>query len=179
MLSLALLTALTIGGLRTLTTASPIAQQITPNTNVPDGYQVGFATVSPCPPIPTPHSARLSFLDSELMLFITTYSKTGSLSANKAPARLAATPAAPQRRSSPPPLDRLQCPPVFTQRPLWDLDPLIALFVEHATASFLRARRTALLMILVAREYHPQIRTSIIFVNVRRADGFCFFLRGV
>ena len=57
MSSIVLLAVLTLGGLRTLTTATPIAQQITPNTNVPDGYQVGYATVSPCPPDPIPHSA--------------------------------------------------------------------------------------------------------------------------
>lgn len=50
MLSLALLTTLTLGSLKALTIANPIAQQITPNLNVPDGYQVGFATVSPSPP---------------------------------------------------------------------------------------------------------------------------------
>lgn len=47
MLSVAFLTTLALGGLSALTIASPIAQQITPNLNVPDGYQVGFATVSP------------------------------------------------------------------------------------------------------------------------------------
>ena len=47
MLSVAFFTTLTLGGLSTLTIASPIAQQITPNLNVPGGYQVGFATVSP------------------------------------------------------------------------------------------------------------------------------------
>lgn len=48
MYDLALLTTLTLGGLKSLTMANPIAQQITPNLNVPAGYQVGFATVSPC-----------------------------------------------------------------------------------------------------------------------------------
>ena len=46
MFSTGLLTALTLGVLRTLTTATPIAQQIAPDSNVPAGYQVGFATVS-------------------------------------------------------------------------------------------------------------------------------------
>ncbi|CAD6581614.1 MAG: hypothetical protein ASARMPREDX12_000610 [Alectoria sarmentosa] len=44
MFSLTLVTALTLGGLQTLTMANPIAQQITPNLNVPDGYQIGYAT---------------------------------------------------------------------------------------------------------------------------------------
>ena len=52
MFSIALVTALTLGSLRTLTTATPIAQQIAPNANVPDGYQVGYATVSLCPSCP-------------------------------------------------------------------------------------------------------------------------------
>lgn len=49
MFSHALLTALAPGSLISLTIANPIAQQITPNLNVPEGYQVGYATVSPCP----------------------------------------------------------------------------------------------------------------------------------
>lgn len=54
MFSLTLVTALTLGGLQTLTMANPIAQQITPNLNVPDGYQIGYATVSLGPPsLPT------------------------------------------------------------------------------------------------------------------------------
>lgn len=52
MFSLALLTTLTLNGLITLTMANPIAQQITPDLNVPDGYQVGYATVSSCPSSP-------------------------------------------------------------------------------------------------------------------------------
>ena len=64
MSSIALLTALALGGLRALTTATPIAQQITPNTYVPDGYQVGFATVSPCSPCP--HSSFGLNIVSEL-----------------------------------------------------------------------------------------------------------------
>lgn len=47
MLSVAFFTTLVLGGLSALTIASPIAQQVTPNLNVPSGYQVGFATVSP------------------------------------------------------------------------------------------------------------------------------------
>ena len=57
MFSTTLLITLTLGGLKTFTTATPIAQQITPNLNVPDGYQVGFATVSPyLIPRQPPHS---------------------------------------------------------------------------------------------------------------------------
>lgn len=52
MFSLAIFTTLTLGGLKTLTMANPIAQQITP-TPQPDGYQPGYSTVSPCPPTPT------------------------------------------------------------------------------------------------------------------------------
>ena len=163
MFSIALLTAITLGGLRTLTTATPIAQQIAPNTNVPDGYQVGYATVSLCSPAPISYSAWTSLFYSEL-IFITTYSKTGNPSANKAPARLAAMSAALQRRSSPAPPGRLRCPLAFMQRPWWDLDPMIAAFAERATASFHRARRTAPPTILIAREYHPQnIRVHITF----------------
>lgn len=44
MLTLALLSTLTLGALNPSTMANPIAQKITPNLNVPDGYQVGFAT---------------------------------------------------------------------------------------------------------------------------------------
>ncbi|KAF6219215.1 hypothetical protein HO133_005040 [Letharia lupina] len=43
MSSLALFTTLTLGGLKTLTMANPIAQQITPTTQ-PDGYQPGYST---------------------------------------------------------------------------------------------------------------------------------------
>ena len=160
MFSNALLTALTLGTLRTLTTATPIAQQIAPNTNVPPGYQVGYATVSLCSPGPTLCLAWTLLFCSEL-IFITTYSKTGNPSTNKAPAPLAAMSAAPQRRSSPAPPGRLQCPLAFTQRPWWDLDRMIALFAERATASFLRARRTAPPMILIAREYHPLKHTVL------------------
>ena len=48
MLSIALFTTLALAGLKTLTMANPLPQRITPNLNVPDGYQTGFATVSPC-----------------------------------------------------------------------------------------------------------------------------------
>ena len=66
MFSFTFVTALAFGGLSTLSTAKPVAQQaapysngstanvaagqITPNLDVPAGYQVGFATVSPCLP---------------------------------------------------------------------------------------------------------------------------------
>ena len=60
------------------------------------------------------------------------------------------------------------------QRPWWDWDPTIALFVERATASFHRARRTAPPMILLAREYYPRIyrSTTFVCVCVCSADGF-------
>ena len=47
MFTIALLTALTLASFPSRAIANPIAQQITPNFNVPAGYQVGFATVSP------------------------------------------------------------------------------------------------------------------------------------
>lgn len=50
MFSHALLTALALGSLISLTIANPIAQQITPNLNVPEGFQVGYATQDWEPP---------------------------------------------------------------------------------------------------------------------------------
>ena len=157
MFSIALLTTLTLGVLTTLTTTTPMPQQITPNLNVPDGYQVGFATVSPQSylfPFPTsPISLGLNpFVSSNVELtFIATYSKTGNPPANKAPAQLAAMSAVLRPLSSPPPPDRLRCLLVSTRRPWWDSDLTIARFAGRVIVSCRPARRIVRPAILVAR----------------------------
>ena len=178
MFTVALLTTLTLAGLRTLSMATPIAQQgapytngtnpganpvaqgNTPNTNVPAGYQVGFATVSPCPNFLYPHTLPSAFILLPLieLIFVTIHSKTRNPLANKVPAQLAVASAAPRHLYIPVPLDRISCQLAFTQRPLWDLDPLIALFAGPAIASYRRGDPTAIQTVAVAREsptYNP------------------------